>query len=291
LNNWLVNTTGELGKWIEGDLLQEHYNRWLEDMVTKKGGSFDDPFYRKTLAPNVNHFLRIKEDVEAAMDLSARSKAHTSPHQKNEFHALLAMYKEDELHRYVSSRSFSHKAVNTFELGYAKLEQERISEFLKASTSSSDILHDVLQMTGVKATRHPCSTTVPELGQLFETMKIEDVVPTNGVELRDTESSNDNEDSTSELNVSNMETQHLPETLHVDIPQADLHHYDSIEDHLVSGSDYAATIDPETGVYSMRKDDESSASSDSDSSEDSQASDEEEVDADGGSKPESDVEA
>ncbi|KAF8884726.1 hypothetical protein CPB84DRAFT_1816928 [Gymnopilus junonius] len=32
LNNWLVNMTGELGKWIEADLLQEHYNCWLEDM-------------------------------------------------------------------------------------------------------------------------------------------------------------------------------------------------------------------------------------------------------------------
>lgn len=24
--------TGELEKWIEADLLQEHYNRWLEDI-------------------------------------------------------------------------------------------------------------------------------------------------------------------------------------------------------------------------------------------------------------------
>lgn len=35
LNNWLVNITGKVGKWIEADLLQEHYNRWLEDMVKK----------------------------------------------------------------------------------------------------------------------------------------------------------------------------------------------------------------------------------------------------------------
>jgi hypothetical protein len=27
LNNWLVNLSGDPGKWIEGDLLQEHYNR------------------------------------------------------------------------------------------------------------------------------------------------------------------------------------------------------------------------------------------------------------------------
>ena len=36
LNNWPVNVTGEVGKWIEGDLLQEHYNHWLEDMVKKE---------------------------------------------------------------------------------------------------------------------------------------------------------------------------------------------------------------------------------------------------------------
>ncbi|KAF9048059.1 hypothetical protein BDZ89DRAFT_918061, partial [Hymenopellis radicata] len=29
-NNWLVNISGELGKWIEDGLLQEHYNKWLE---------------------------------------------------------------------------------------------------------------------------------------------------------------------------------------------------------------------------------------------------------------------
>ncbi len=48
-NNWLVNLTGELGSWIEADLLQEHYNRWLEDMVGKHRGNFDDTFYRQTI--------------------------------------------------------------------------------------------------------------------------------------------------------------------------------------------------------------------------------------------------
>jgi hypothetical protein len=42
----LMNLSGHLGAWIEGDLMQEHYNRWLEDMVTKRGGDFDDEFYR-----------------------------------------------------------------------------------------------------------------------------------------------------------------------------------------------------------------------------------------------------
>ncbi|KAE9393249.1 hypothetical protein BT96DRAFT_829549, partial [Gymnopus androsaceus JB14] len=43
-NNWLVNVTGELGKWIPNDLLQEHYNQWLENIIKKQGGNFDNDF-------------------------------------------------------------------------------------------------------------------------------------------------------------------------------------------------------------------------------------------------------
>ncbi|KAJ7504709.1 hypothetical protein B0H11DRAFT_1619969, partial [Mycena galericulata] len=35
LNNWLFNLAAEIGTFIEGDLMQEHYNRWLEDMVSR----------------------------------------------------------------------------------------------------------------------------------------------------------------------------------------------------------------------------------------------------------------
>jgi hypothetical protein len=34
LNNYLFNLRGELGNFVEGDLMQEWYNLWLEDMVT-----------------------------------------------------------------------------------------------------------------------------------------------------------------------------------------------------------------------------------------------------------------
>jgi hypothetical protein len=92
LNNWLMNVTGELRKWIEGDFLQEHYNHWLEDMVKKWGGDFDDNFYWNTLSPNVEHFLQIKEEIENAFDLTNRGKTHTS-HLSDELQLLLAFLK------------------------------------------------------------------------------------------------------------------------------------------------------------------------------------------------------
>ncbi|KAF8809191.1 hypothetical protein BYT27DRAFT_7284261 [Phlegmacium glaucopus] len=112
LNNWLVNITGELGRWIEADLLQEHYNRWLEDMVKKRGGDFDDNFYRHTLAPNVNHFLRIKEEIENAFALHSRGKTHTSPHLRDELRVLFALYKEENLHFFCAGRTLGHAATN-----------------------------------------------------------------------------------------------------------------------------------------------------------------------------------
>ena len=56
-NNWLANIKGKAGQWIERDLLQEHYNKWLEDLIGVRGGEFSDDLYRKTVAPNVEAFL------------------------------------------------------------------------------------------------------------------------------------------------------------------------------------------------------------------------------------------
>ncbi|KIJ11608.1 hypothetical protein PAXINDRAFT_157256 [Paxillus involutus ATCC 200175] len=53
LNNWLVNPHSVIELFIELDLLQEHSNFWLEAMAQHKGKEFNEPAYRKVLAPNV----------------------------------------------------------------------------------------------------------------------------------------------------------------------------------------------------------------------------------------------
>ncbi|KAJ7738954.1 hypothetical protein B0H16DRAFT_1694642 [Mycena metata] len=110
LNNWLVNITGELGKWIPGDLLQEHYNRWLEDMVQKHGAEFDDEFYRKMISLNVHYFLRIKEEITEGFNLKSRGKTHTSRDVRDEVKLLMALFKEEEVHLFREGRSMGHAA-------------------------------------------------------------------------------------------------------------------------------------------------------------------------------------
>ncbi|KAJ7703927.1 hypothetical protein B0H17DRAFT_1193860 [Mycena rosella] len=75
LNNWLMTLCGEIGTFVEGDIMQEWNNRWLTQISGQRGGDFDEKFYRKTIAPNVLHFLQIKEDIESAFDLKHRRLA------------------------------------------------------------------------------------------------------------------------------------------------------------------------------------------------------------------------
>ncbi|KAJ7016698.1 hypothetical protein C8F04DRAFT_1244801 [Mycena alexandri] len=131
LNNWLISLRGILGTFIEGDLMQEHYNRWLEDMVRRRGGDFDDKFYRETISPNVQHFLEMKENVESAFELKRRGKAHTSPHLRDETRILLRMYEEEELHSFRSKRSMGHAAAG------------KLAEFLTDSAEYASMLRGV----------------------------------------------------------------------------------------------------------------------------------------------------
>ncbi|KAJ7321910.1 hypothetical protein DFH08DRAFT_712721 [Mycena albidolilacea] len=156
LNNWLMRL---LRTWLEGNLMQEHNNRWLEDMIRRRGGNFDDKFYRQTLSPNVRNFIRLKEDIESAFELKRRGKAHTSPHLRNETKVLLRLYKEEELHLFRSTRSMGHAAVNRFDRGYRRLEGGKLDEYLAQSAEYANLLADMERVR--RGTNSP-SPTVPD---------------------------------------------------------------------------------------------------------------------------------
>ena len=145
LNNWLVNVKGQPGSWIERDLLQEHYNKWLEDLIGVHGGSFNDDLYRKTVAPNIEAFLRLKEEFESAFELKWRSKSHTSPHLRDEYHALLKMLCEEEVHFFRSKRSMGHVVVNLFDAGYC-IVRGKIPMFINKSNKRVETLQHLTDL-------------------------------------------------------------------------------------------------------------------------------------------------
>ncbi|KAK0488377.1 hypothetical protein EDD18DRAFT_1055307, partial [Armillaria luteobubalina] len=111
------------GRWKPGDLLQEHYNHFLEEQILHSGGNFDDHFYHHTISLNVHNFLHLKEEIEAAYELHHHTKSHTSPHLHDEFKLLLKTFQDKELHLFRSGHSLGHHADNLFDNGYKHLQE------------------------------------------------------------------------------------------------------------------------------------------------------------------------
>ncbi|KAJ7110688.1 hypothetical protein C8R44DRAFT_934414 [Mycena epipterygia] len=236
LNNWLMNIKGEIGKFLEGDLLQEHYNRWLEDMVKRRGGDFDDKFYRKTIAPNVQHFLQIKEDIESAFELKRRSKAHPEPHLRDETKLLLRMYKDEELHQFRSGRSMGHAAVNRFDRGYQRLEEGKMVEFLDRSAVYAEIVRDMEDI------RHPNNAQGMDMNSDRGSP-----VPSSPSSRPSSAGSNSNPSprpSSAGSNSNPSSASSRPSSAH-SVQEWDL--VDRSDEDLVSGSDLTFTVDGETG--------------------------------------------
>src|SRR5882724_11466304 len=102
-NNWLVNLEGQPGHFLELNLMQEHFNFWLEDLAQYKCKDFDDKFYRDVLLMHVNDFLHLTQKMESDVGLTAQRKTHTAPHIDNELHEVMWICREHDLHHHHTS--------------------------------------------------------------------------------------------------------------------------------------------------------------------------------------------
>ena len=55
LQNWLVNPSGEAGRYLEKDLMQEHHNEVLEERSKRQGTSWDSRQMRDVHSRTVQH--------------------------------------------------------------------------------------------------------------------------------------------------------------------------------------------------------------------------------------------
>jgi hypothetical protein len=109
-------------------------------MVPKHGGSFDDPFFRETISPNVNFFQRLKEEMETAFGLKCHRKTHTSASDTDEIRASMAMYRREDVHLFCAGRSLDHKANDQINTGYTTLENGKLRDFIRTSTERAEVL-------------------------------------------------------------------------------------------------------------------------------------------------------
>ncbi|KAF9645275.1 hypothetical protein BDM02DRAFT_3071707, partial [Thelephora ganbajun] len=106
LQNWLVNLSGETGRYIEKDLMQEHHNEVLEERGKRQGMSWDGKQMRDVHSRTVQHIERIKKELRPALALAPKGWKHTKPHDRPEIKILLDAYRTTRLHTFRQGRQY-----------------------------------------------------------------------------------------------------------------------------------------------------------------------------------------
>ncbi|KAJ7250957.1 hypothetical protein C8J57DRAFT_1666793 [Mycena rebaudengoi] len=246
LNNWLVNVRGELGKWLPGDLHQEHYNRWLEDMVQKHGGEFDDPFFRQTISPNT----------------------HTSSDLRAELILLLTVFMEEEVHLFRSERSLGHAAVAQFARGCRRFDEDgKLETFLQRSTCVADFLAELRQGSAQEpspddenSTTHPetppgneSSPSASELSPSNDDFMMRPETPTRSESPSGSESSSDSSTSASSNSSTSSRSSLADIVSWVDPNEPDDDGEELSDARLTSGSFDSPHVDDETGRIAQQE--------------------------------------
>ncbi|KAG6862847.1 hypothetical protein C0991_009921 [Blastosporella zonata] len=119
------------------NLMQEHFNRWLEEMAQHKGKEFEDQFYRKVLSPHVHHFINLKDEIENMVSLQPRTKKHTLPNYDRELTSLMNTVRNEELNCQRDGRFEGHCTRDAAAEGLEVLQNGKVDSFIKKSIVDS----------------------------------------------------------------------------------------------------------------------------------------------------------
>ena len=99
LTSMLVNFRGKPGHFCALDLMQEHFNWLLQNIVEQKGTEYGDIYICSVVSCNLHHFAHIKAEFGfQSIGLKERSAQHKTPHLKAKIWTLLKEYAKMELH-------------------------------------------------------------------------------------------------------------------------------------------------------------------------------------------------
>ncbi|KAJ7306175.1 hypothetical protein DFH08DRAFT_976105 [Mycena albidolilacea] len=133
LNNYLVNTTGLLGHWLELDLLQEHYDFWIKSLFNSKSHSFDSKHLSEAVSLNIHGFSAIRDQFPRVFGFKKNQGTHKNSDTTNDLNALGVHYREDQIMQYIPGRS-SHVVPNEYYAGFNILDGGKLAELLERTT-------------------------------------------------------------------------------------------------------------------------------------------------------------
>ena len=143
LLNWLVNTKGIPGTFVEGDLHQEHYNGELDESRDHNDANWDDNLMRNVCSRNVHHFLRLKKEWGQGLGLAKRGGKHSEPSTKPEVRKLLQKYQREELHLFRCGRQYDDADVDDFSRGYNRLWGGGLEKWITETTTTRGLMQEL----------------------------------------------------------------------------------------------------------------------------------------------------
>lgn len=117
LANWIINPSGERGRFVAGDKFQEQLQDEMYEHIGRKDKGFDENYMRKVIAPNAYRFVLVKKSVTEALGLEQHGGKHAEPHTKPEMQILLQAYKTHQLHLFRSGRTYQGELRKVDDLG------------------------------------------------------------------------------------------------------------------------------------------------------------------------------
>ncbi|KAJ7855692.1 hypothetical protein B0H13DRAFT_1902969 [Mycena leptocephala] len=133
LNNYLVNTTGLLGHWLELDLLQEHFNFWIKRLFNSKSHSFDSKHLSESVGLNIHGFSAVRDQFPRLFGFKKNDGTHKKADTTNDLNALGVHYRDDKIMEYIPGRN-GHVVPNEYTTGFDILAGGKLEEFLERTT-------------------------------------------------------------------------------------------------------------------------------------------------------------
>ncbi|EJD41428.1 hypothetical protein AURDEDRAFT_68835 [Auricularia subglabra TFB-10046 SS5] len=139
LRSLLVNPSGRRGHYKECDLMQEHLINRLDRVMQNQDKSYDDKFIKQVVSSNLDSLSEFPRQLEAAVELSARSQAHKPMHQRPEARRLQDTFRKTGVHRFHPGRSDGFASREAYGSGIAALQGGVLDEFLETHRRETNV--------------------------------------------------------------------------------------------------------------------------------------------------------
>jgi len=117
LANWIINPSGEPGRFVAGNKFQEQLHNEMYEHIGRKDRGFNEDYMRKVISPNAYRFLQMKKSVSEGLGLAQRGGKHSEPHTNPEIRKLMQVYHTHQLHLFRSGRRYGSDIRKVDDLG------------------------------------------------------------------------------------------------------------------------------------------------------------------------------